>query len=697
MTSAYKNWKSDKDSQNIYWLYFDKHNENVNTINREVLDELEQVLQAINRDNTAKGLVIASAKKSGFIAGAEIDQFTKLETPDAAHAFIKRGQEVFSQLAALSIPTVAMIDGFCLGGGLELALACNYRVAEEGPKTKLGLPEVMLGIHPGWGGTVRLPALIGAIKAMPLILSGKILSAKAAAKLGFVDVVVPKRQLVHAAQQLILTHPRIRHGNWLAKLSNSAIARPWLARLFTKKTAKLVNPEQYPAPFSVIDIWKNNGINLEAAQDAEANSIAKLVNDKTAQNLVRIFFLRERLKGLAKGSDTKFHHVHVIGAGTMGGDIAAWCAANGLMVTLQDREAKYIAPAIKRAYGFFKKKLKTPRAIQAATDRLMPDVQGEGAKNADVIIEAIFENLEAKQALFKSLETIIKPNAIMATNTSSIPLDEINTSLNDPSRLVGIHFFNPVTKMPLVEVVIGKKTSDKVTKEAMAFVKAIDRLPLPVTSSPGFLVNRVLMPYLMESLELLNEGVPAYVIDKTAKDFGMPMGPIELADTVGLDICLSVAKNLTQHFGGKVPERLEKMVAEGQLGKKSGKGFYNYKNGEAQKEFASSQVPEAEICDRLILRYVNEAMACLREGVVQDGDLLDAGMVFGTGFAPFRGGPMQYVCQTGRKDLYERLKALQDKFGDRFKPDTYWETKCNEKSTTKQTQTTNTKSHSSAE
>ncbi len=674
LQKQYENWKLETDNDQILWLYADRKNSSVNTLNSEVISELADIVENIAKDSSLKGVIIASAKKQGFIAGADIEQFTKFKDEQEAFELVRGAQIVLNNLETLKIPTVAMIDGFCLGGGTELALACRYRVAEEGPKTRIGLPEVKLGIHPGFGGSIRLPRLIGAPMAMDLILSGRTVSGKAAAKMGIVDVAVPRRQLKHAVKYYVLQHPKPHHPTWLQALTDKKFIRPLLAKKFYAELAKKISRDHYPAPYVTVDNWMKYGVAGEAPMINEAKSIANLFLSETSKNLVRVFFLQDRMKGLAKSSDFKPQHVHVIGAGTMGGDIAAWCAAMGLNVTLQDREIKYIAPAIARAAKLYKEKFRNPRDAQAAMDRLMPDPQGLGIKEADVIIEAIFENLEAKQQLFKSLELQAKPTAILATNTSSIPLDEINVVLEHPEELVGIHFFNPAAKMQLVEVVAGAKTNPEVVNKALSFVRRIDRLPLPVKSSPGFLVNRTLMPYLMEAMRLLQEGVPAEVIDKAAVKFGMPMGPIELADTVGLDVCLSVADNLTKHFGGEVPERLRQMVKAGELGRKSGKGFYVYKNGKAVKAKASSTDMSPDLTDRLILRMVNEAVACLREGVVQDADLLDAGMIFGTGFAPFRGGPMHYAKTRGYQDIVARLQEFTDKYGERFKPDAGWQT-----------------------
>ncbi len=668
---VYQHWRKEQDSDEIIWLYIDKAESKANVLSRTVIEELDELLEEIEGDKPA-GVVIISGKTSGFIAGADVNEFTTLQDQDDGFALVRRAQAVFDRLEALHCPTVALIQGFCLGGGMELALACRYRIAVDDPKTKLGLPEVKLGIHPGFGGTVRLPPLIGAPAAMDLMLSGRALSAKAAAKVGVVDHAVPERHKLTAASQLLKQKPARKKASGWRAWSNNGLLRPLLAGMMRRKLAKKARQDHYPAPYAVIDLWEKYGSDPKVMMKEEAISVARLVMGDTAQNLIRLFFLQERMKGLGNKSDFKAERVHVIGGGVMGGDIAAWCAMQGLEVTLQDRSHEVIARAIGRAHGLFKKKLKHPLKVRDAMDRLMPDIEGRGIAGADVIIEAIFENVEAKQQLFKEVESKAKPDALLATNTSSIPLETISEVLDDPSRLIGLHFFNPVAQMQLVEVVRGAQSNATLIDAGCAFSKQIGRLPLPVKSSPGFLVNRILMPYLIEAVVLVSEGVPAVLIDQAATKFGMPMGPIELADTVGLDICLHVAEILSQELGGEVPEKLRTMVAAGQLGRKSGEGFYQYKKGKPVKPSDTGTPPPDDLTDRMILRFVNEAMACLREGVVEDSDLLDAGIIFGTGFAPFRGGPMNYTEKQGREQLKSRLDHLQQAHGKRFAPDASW-------------------------
>ncbi|QEY51773.1 3-hydroxyacyl-CoA dehydrogenase NAD-binding domain-containing protein [Legionella longbeachae] len=666
----YKHWELQQDNDNILWLGLNRIDTTVNSINEEVLDELNSLLHEISQNKNAIGLIVYSAKEKGFIAGADVNAFSKFETTAQAVDFLRKGQAVFARLQALTVPSVAMIDGFCMGGGCELALACTYRVASDEKDTRIGLPEVMLGIHPGWGGTVRLPQLIGGFNALSqIILTGSAVSASRAKSLGMVDDVVPVRQLKRAAIYFIKNKPAKHKPSLIQGITNNAWVRKPLASLMRRSVGKRVRKEHYPAPYAIIDLWEHEGGIGDRAYLKEIDSIEHLISTGiTSKNLIRAFTLRERLKAFAKGSDFKAKQVHVIGAGVMGGDIAAWCALRGLKVTLQDQTYAQIAPAIGRAHALYKKKLRKPRLIQAAMDNLIPDPEGCGIARADVIIEAVFENLAVKQDIIKKVEKFAKKDAIIATNTSSIPLDEMSSVMNDPKRLVGIHFFNPVAKMDLVEIVSSAQTSKKVELNSCAFVNQIGKLPLPVKSSPGFLVNRVLMPYLMECVQLLDEGYSPETIDEAALAFGMFMGPVELADTVGLDVGLAVAENLTGHFGGTVPQKLRDMVKEGKLGRKSGQGFYHYKNGKAIKKRPTVAI-DAHIADRLILRMVNESAACLREGVVADADLLDAGMIFATGFAPFRGGPMNYAKDFGANNLEKLFKTLESKYGERFKVD----------------------------
>jgi 3-hydroxyacyl-CoA dehydrogenase / enoyl-CoA hydratase / 3-hydroxybutyryl-CoA epimerase len=445
-----------------------------------------------------------------------------------------------------------------------------------------------------------------------------------------------------------------------------------------REAEKAAPHEHYPAPYALTDLWEKHGGDKAAMLAAEKRSFAQLMVTPSAQNLIRVFFLREAMKKLA-GPGNTIGHVHVIGAGAMGGDIAAWCAHEGMHVTLADMKAEPIAGAIKRAAELFGKIIRKPTEVRDALDRLMPDMQGEGVRNADLIIEAVPEKLELKQKVYASLEPKMKPGAILATNTSSIPLQDLRTTLQRPERLLGLHFFNPVSRLQLVEVVSHDGTDSELLKEARAFVGAIDRLPLPVKSSPGFLVNRALTPYMLEAMVMLDERIDQRLIDEAAEKFGMPMGPIELADQVGLDICLDVGDMLRSKFGDQLPPTpawLREKVARGELGRKTGKGFYTWKDGKAQKGPRPETGPRVsdEMIDRLVLPMSNVCVACLREGIVDNADVVDGAMIFGTGYAPFRGGPLNFARTRGVDDVVATLRRLADKFGGRFAPDAGWET-----------------------
>ena len=666
------NWKIEEDQDGIVWLHIDKTDSNTNVLSTEILEELDDLLNTYSQQ-PPRGLVILSDKDNGFIAGADVKQFNRFETEDDAREAIKRGHKIMNLLEVLSCPTVAMLHGFTLGGGLELALACRYRVAADDPDSKLGLPEIKLGIHPGFGGTVRCLELVGPLKAMDLMLTGRNLSARAAKKIGLVDYAVPRRHLREAARQAILNPPTRKSLPYWIKLLNQPNIRPWLAKFFRKKVSQRARRAHYPAPYALIDLWEHHAGDRTAMLREEVNSVAHLLISKCAQNLIRVFMLQEQLKGLGRLDGYQPKHVHVVGGGIMGGDIAAWCAMQGVHVTIQDQRHESLAAALQRAYRLYQKRLKQPRLVTAAMDRLMPDINGNGLVKADIVIEAIFEDVEAKRQLFREIEPKLKSDAVIATNTSSIPLEQLAEALNKPERLVGLHFFNPVAKMPLVEIVYGKQTTAETRDKASAFTRKISRLPLPVTSTPGFLVNRVLLPYLIEAVTLVDEGVPLKIIDQSATDFGMPMGPIELADTVGLDICLNVAEILSQYMDITVPKVLRDKVSRKQLGKKTGTGFYKFRKDKPIKPAVDKNYkPSTDLQDRLIMRMLNEIVACLREGVVENGDLADAGIIFGTGFAPFRGGPVHYIYDRGPQQLEKLLNNLMYRYGERFNPDAGW-------------------------
>ena len=670
-----QHWKPEVRPDGILLLRLDRADLGVNALNRAVLDELDSMLERIAVE-PPKGLVVLSGKAAGFIPGADIKGFEEIAAKGQIEDWIVHGQRVFQRLAQLRCPTVAAIHGHCMGGGTELSLACRYRIASDDEKTRIGLPEVKLGIYPGWGGSVRAPRLLGAPAAMDLMLTGRALSAKSARALGLVDKVVPAALLLDEAVKLAQRGAkRPFKQRFMAWATNTGLARAILAPQIAKQVARKARREHYPAPFALIDTWRRSGGKpVPAALKAEAKSVVKLAGTPTAHNLVRVFFLMDRLKGLG-GKDPAGHgirKVHVIGAGVMGGDIAAWCALRGFEVTLQDRGMQYVQPALDQAAKLFGKKVRDEGKRAETAARLKADVEGAGVAGADLVIEAIFENLEAKQALFAKVEETLKPGALLVSNTSSIPLQQLREGRRDPGRFAGLHFFNPVAMMPLVEIVRHDRVDEDTLRRLAGFCRAIDKLPVPVAGTPGFLVNRILAPYMQEAIVAFSEGIPGPVIDKAALKFGMPMGPIELVDTVGLDVAASVGRIMADFKGQALPDAFK--VEEGKRGRKDGQGLYRWENGKPVKPEVPRdyQAPE-DLEDRLILPLLNEAVSCLHDGVVADADLLDAGVIFGTGFAPFRGGPVSHIRAVGADKLKARLEQLAGRYGSRFSPAPGWE------------------------
>jgi 3-hydroxyacyl-CoA dehydrogenase / enoyl-CoA hydratase / 3-hydroxybutyryl-CoA epimerase len=667
-------WKSSTDGAGIVWLTLDKPDTSANVLSSSVLLELDALLRPLLQ-SPPRGVVVLSAKKSGFIAGADIKEFTSITDAESGYQLIHAGQQVLDRLEALACPTVAALHGFALGGGLELALACRYRVAVNDERLALGLPEVLLGIHPGFGGTVRTVRIVGVRPAMEMMLTGKSLRADKALRVGLVDELVPSTEQLHeAARDFIKRQPPPHKAPFSERILSSALIRPFIRRALISQVAVKARRDHYPAPYAMIDLWIRFGAHGPEAFEGEARSIAHLFTTETSRNLVRVFFLQDRLKALGGKSAADIKHVHVVGAGVMGGDIAAWSALRGFTVSLQDQSLQLIEPALQRAQELFKKRLRDPTKVTEAGGRLRADVEGTGVADADVVIEAIFEKLEAKTELYARLEPRMKPTALLATNTSSLMLEPLAASLARPQRLVGLHFFNPVAQMQLIEIVHAQGTDPAAAQTATAFARRLDKLPVPCRSAPGFIVNRVLMPYLHEAMFAAQEGVPLALIDKVAVDFGMPMGPIELADVVGLDVAAHVGEIVARELGRPAPDltRLRELLAAKKLGRKSGAGFYVWKEGKAEKPPAPAQAPPADLIDRLILVLVNECVACLRERVVEDPDLIDAAVIFGTGFAPFRGGPLAYARSRGVDSVVTRLKELATRVGPRFQPDSGW-------------------------
>ncbi len=583
-----------------------------------------------------------SGKEKAFIAGADIREFDNLTREKDVEDVVRQLTAVFDRIEMMPIPVIAAINGYCLGGGLEFAMACHYRIATRAEETRLGLPEVRLGLIPGLNGTVRWIELSGPLAAMPAMLTGKMLRPSAARNMGLVDQLVPsKLELRWAARRAVLQKRKSKGASWWKRLLSQSPLRGLLASRMRKETAAKVREEHYPAPFKLIDLFDRFGGDRRQMAIAETRYFAPLMVSETSRNLRRVFRLSEMLKSEAPKNMPKPQRVHVIGAGTMGGDIAAWCVVRGMEVSLQDQSQEQVDKALVNAKKLFKKRLRGSTEVNTAVARLYADVKGEHIPRADVVIEAIVEKLDIKQKVLAAAEARMKPGALLATNTSSLPIEQIATALADPGRLIGVHFFNPVPQLPLVEVVRGPGSRDDVVRQGCGFVTAIDKFPLITKSTPGFLVNRVLGPYMFDAMRRVEEGQPKEKIDAAAEKFGMPMGPVELADTVGLDICAHVAEVLGHPAAPN--SELARLVAAGNLGKKTGSGFYSWVDGKAQK--APAEYDQAEL-DRLgkdlIKPLIDECEKCLAEGVVADADHVDAGVIFATGFAPFRGGPLHY-------------------------------------------------------
>jgi 3-hydroxyacyl-CoA dehydrogenase / enoyl-CoA hydratase / 3-hydroxybutyryl-CoA epimerase len=645
VTAQLKDWRFSIDGEGIAWAIFDREGESANSLGRRAIEELNAIIERVEAEahaNHVRGLVLMSGKERGYIVGADIREFENFETEQQVIDSLRPVNALLERIEKLPIPVVAAIHGVCVGGGLELILACHYRIATRDESTRIGFPEVKLGIFPGFNGTVRSIRQVGPMAAMQAMLTGGMIRASAAKGIGFIDQLVAGPGELHwAARKAVLQKRRSAKAGAAKMLLTKWPVRGLLAAKIRQETAKKVREDHYPAPFRLIDLFEQHGGDLDAMKTAETKAFAPLMVSDTARNLRRVFHLTELLKNQApKGLKWRPSRVHVIGAGTMGADIAGVCVASGMEVTLQDISPEQLEKGIKSQGKLFARKFKTKATRDAAKARLIADPEGKGIGRADVIIEAIVERLDIKQKLFSDIENKTKPGAVLATNTSSLKLEDISAPMRDPSRLIGLHFFSPVPQMPLVEVVRGATTRDEEVKKGATFVSAIGKFPLITKDVPGFLVNKVLTPYMFAAMQKLEQGEDKEKIDEAVRAFGMPMGPIELADNVGLDVCAHVTKILGQSSEGS---RLERLVASGRLGKKTGEGFYVWKDGKPVKSGAQFSKASLEKLGReLIEPMIAEAQRALDEGVVDSADLVDAGMIFGTGFAPFRGGPLHY-------------------------------------------------------
>jgi len=666
----FRHFQIGRDENDIAWVFFDRQGESVNTLNRDVLEDLSSVLDHVQKSPPA-GLVIRSTKESGFCAGADIRDFREVASPLDMSKELSEGKTVLDRLEALPYPTVAVVHGHCLGGGFELALACDYRIAVEG--AKFGFPEVQLGLHPGLDGSVRLTRLINPVEAMSHMLTGKTAYTRKAKALGIVSKIVEERHVRACVKDVIKNTPKAGSHSFVDSLLGTGLGRSFAAKKMRSQTAKQAPKVNYPAPYALIDLWEKHGSDRKAMSQAETLSFSQLMFSETAKNLIRVYFLREDLKSAGQ-TKSELGHLHVIGAGAMGGDIAAWSAIQGLNVSLADIQNKAIGGAINRAKAMTQKRHLDSLQSRDALDRLIPDPKQNGVHQADILIEAGPEVEKIKKQIYASVEPDLQTTAVLATNTSSLPLADIGNSLKKKGRFAGIHFFNPVASLDLVEVV-NWSGANKVTMErSRGFIGQIGKLPVDVKSAPGFLVNRALMPYILEAILMLDEGIKAETIDRAAEEFGMPVGPIELADQVGLDICEHVGDVLREQLKtpvAEIPEFVRQKVKDGNLGRKTGQGFYKWEDGRAKK--GEAEKPPENSQDRLILPMLNACATCLRNDIVDDEDSLDGAMIFATGFAPFRGGPMNYAHSRGYDDIHEALLKLEKSYGERFKPDAFWQ------------------------
>ena len=669
-------------------LTFDRAGSSANVFDRETLLELEAHLAAIEQDSGVRGVILASAKPKIFIAGADLNAFAKDVDEQALREMVDHGHRIFTRLSRLKVPSVAAINGVCLGGGLEVALACDWRVATLDKSTKLGLPETQLGILPAWGGSTRLPGLIGLPAALGLILTGRQIVAAQALKLGVVDAATHAEYLLEKARGLIARGKRRAPAR---RWTNTA---PFTALIAAKARRDVLAKTRghYPAPLKAIDVAaKAASRSLEEGLQLEKAAFLELVRSPQCRNLLSVFFLQERAKKLVvpaiEGAGRQVRRTAVIGAGTMGAGIAQWISARGIPVRLKDINAEALARGLHAIEKVFsdavKRRVFTAPEARAGMDRITPVHTNVPLHDVDLVIEAALEKLDVKQDVFRDLEARVGPQTVLATNTSALSIDAIASVLTQPERLVGMHFFNPVHRMQLVEIVRGRRTSPAALDTALQFTKSIGRLPVVVNDSPGFLVNRILLPYMVEAVWLFSEGNAADKIDRLMLDFGMPMGPLRLADEVGLDVAQHVAKDLERRLPSAVPinDTLEKLVAKGWLGKKSGRGFYVYDGNKerpapaADVSFLQARTPrpgnDAERRDRLVLIMINEAARVLAERVVESPEDVDFGMIMGTGWAPFRGGPLRYSDSLGAAEVVRRLEALARDVAPYFAPCDY--------------------------
>ncbi len=679
-------------------LTFDLPGEKVNKFSAPVMQELDNLLDDLAQNSDLKCLMIMSAKKGIFIAGADIKEIVDITDPEAGFMVSQKGHEVFGKIASLPYPTIAVIDGACMGGGTEMSLACTYRLATDNPKTKIALPEVNLGIFPGWGGTQRLPRLIGLQRSLDIILTGRSLDGLRAYRQGVVDKVIPKEQVRETAFKFALDvvnginvlarSRRKQKGLFPLVLEKNPLGRALVYHL-AKKTVLKKTKGHYPAPLAALKSVKRGfRKSLARGLKIEAQLFGPMIISPVSKNLIKIFFWTEAVK---KENGTKNPDVTTkpvikaasLGAGVMGGGIAQLFAGRDIPVRVKDINYEAVSKAYQQAASVLKGKLKRRRITKLEFQHILEKITGtidySGFKTVDFIIEAIVENLDIKKSVFSELENHIDEDTIVVSNTSSLRIDDMASAFKYPQRFAGMHFFNPVHMMPLVEVIRGKNTSDETVATTFQLAKKLGKTPVVVGDGPGFLVNRLLLPYMVEAISLLEEGQTPEDIDKTMEAFGMPMGPIELFDEVGIDVANKVAKILAASMGDRMAEStmLDNLVKDNRTGKKSGVGFYKYEGKKRVSDPSiksyftineKKQLNDEDLINRMVYPMINEAARCLEEKIAARPKDVDLGMIFGTGFAPFRGGLLTYADDEGISKVYETLQALAESDHNRFKP-----------------------------
>ena len=690
----------EKRDDGIGILYFDLPEEKVNKFSTPVMEELEKMVEQLQTESF-KCLLFISKKKGIFIAGADINEIKDVTDPELGYQIGLRGQGIFDKFSTLPFPTVAVIDGACMGGGTELSLACTFRIATDSPSTKIALPEVNLGILPGWGGTQRLPRLIGLQRSLDIILTGKNLSTRSAYRSAVIDKIIAVEwsfdKAIEFANEIIAgkTEKYINRRKHKG-LAASALEKTALGRnLMFSQAEKMIMKKSgghYPAPLRALKVIKEtHSKSLKDGLEIEARALGDLVVTSICKNLVQIFFWTEEIKkenGTAnKEIKTKdVSKAAVLGAGVMGGGIAQLFAAKGITTRVKDINNNAVTKAYQQAASVLKEKVKRRRLSKEEYRQIMLRISGttdySGFKSIDLVVEAIVEDLKIKKTVLADLEKQVPEDAIIASNTSSLLIDDMVTALKEKKRFIGMHFFNPVHRMPLVEIVRGKETSDEAVATLFGLCKKTGKTPIVVNDGPGFLVNRLLMPYMVEAVSLLEEGHSIHSLDKAMKQFGMPMGPIELFDEVGIDVAYKVAKILQKSMADRMAESdlLEKLVNENRLGKKNGIGFYKYEDRKkiydpSVEKFIDikqkSALSAEQLVQRMVYPMVNEAARCLADKIAHTARDVDIGMIFGTGFAPFRGGLLKYADSEGLQKIIDTLNDFQTKFGKRFSPADY--------------------------